>query len=225
MGSLAPAESDAAIPELVRASFARALEADDVYLYAAAAPPLRLDDDPKGFPQHAHLVPLLAEKPAVPPKTPDLRTRRERDVLEGPEYGKGEKILQLEQDGLDYALIHNLHALCELELLSGREGNRSGADFPPPSSSRTHDGGTHIRRTTFPTTDQRPYGARSLCSLARRQRLCPRRPHRNRHVLQVSHPRPCPSMRRETDPACIVHSAAEARWPAPRSLTSVSPFA
>ncbi|GAA5876389.1 hypothetical protein JCM3774_005318 [Rhodotorula dairenensis] len=124
MGSLHPGAAsaastvttqDAAIPATVAQSFAESIDKGYIHLYAAAEQehnrPLRVDDDPNGFPQFGHVVHQLRDKPAVPPSTPDLAHRREKDVLAGPDYGKGEKILQLDQDGDTYSLVHNLHAL------------------------------------------------------------------------------------------------------------------
>ncbi|GAA5957380.1 hypothetical protein JCM8115_006973 [Rhodotorula mucilaginosa] len=114
MGSLnlSPPASDRDIPRLVADSFQDSIDMGYIHLYAATSDhPYRVTDDPPRFPQFGHVVHQLRDKPAVPPTTPDLSKRREKDVLQGPDYGKGEKILQLEQGGLTYSLVHNLHAL------------------------------------------------------------------------------------------------------------------
>jgi hypothetical protein len=116
MGSLnlSPPASDRDIPRLVADSFQDSIDKGYIHLYAATSDhPYRVTDDPPRFPQFGHVVHQLRDKPAVPPTTPDLSKRREKDVLQGPDYGKGEKILQLEQGGLTYSLVHNLHALCQ----------------------------------------------------------------------------------------------------------------
>lgn len=107
-------DRDREIPRLVADSFQDSVEHEYIHLYAASSDrPLRVTDDPPNFPQFGHVVHQLRDKPAVPPSTPDLSKRREKDVLQGPDYGKGEKILQLEQRGITYSLVHNLHALCQ----------------------------------------------------------------------------------------------------------------
>ena len=118
--------SDLEIPRLVADSFADSIDKQYIHLYAASSDrPFRVTDDPPQFPQFGHVVHQLRDKPAVPPTTPDLSKRREKDVLQGPEYGKGEKILQLEQGGLTYSLVHNLHALCQSLFSSPRPSMHS----------------------------------------------------------------------------------------------------
>lgn len=44
--------------------------------------------------------------------TPDLTKLSKKDPFEGPEYGPGEKVMELNSsDGSSYALVHNMYAL------------------------------------------------------------------------------------------------------------------
>ncbi|BGP21007.1 hypothetical protein JCM10213v2_009186 [Rhodosporidiobolus nylandii] len=124
---MAPSPS---LPTQIRTSFSASLAAEHITLYAAEHVSLATDD-PRGLTQFVHVVPQLAEKPAVPPSTPDLSKIQEgkRDVFAGPEFGEGEKICDLwepadeepadgeqgeEGEGKErrmYSLVHNLHAL------------------------------------------------------------------------------------------------------------------
>ncbi|GAA5831711.1 hypothetical protein JCM11251_000803 [Rhodosporidiobolus azoricus] len=109
----------ARIPSLVADSFKVATEAGQVTLYASESV-TPIDNDPfvtalsgtdSIFKQFVHVVPDLVDKPAVPPKTPDLSKAGKRDPFEGPEYGPGEHVMDLEEDGGLYSVVHNLHAL------------------------------------------------------------------------------------------------------------------
>lgn len=158
MGSLnlSPPASDLEIPRLVADSFADSIDKQYIHLYAASSDrPFRVTDDPPQFPQVGHVVHQLRDKPAVPPTTPDLSKRREKDVLQGPEYGKGEKILRLEQGGVTYSLVHNLHALCQSLFSSPRPSMHSFTDAYPPTSSGAHDGDPVLwRRGPLPASDE-----------------------------------------------------------------------
>ncbi|GAA6061546.1 hypothetical protein JCM10212_002753 [Sporobolomyces blumeae] len=108
------------LPHVIAHSFDEALSHDLIHLYAYdsthAVPLAPSDDDEQGErgPRHfVHVVPGLAKKPAVPLHTPDLTRVTKRDPFQGPEFGPGEKILDLESqlDGSTYSLVHNLHAL------------------------------------------------------------------------------------------------------------------
>ncbi|GJN94639.1 hypothetical protein Rhopal_007722-T1 [Rhodotorula paludigena] len=113
---------DASIPDHVASSFADSEHQGFVHLYRATATH-RVDRCPDGWTHWGHVVPQLVDKPAVPPKTPDLSKRRERDVLAGPTYGRGELVLTVSSNTTSassssasaqpaqYALVHNLHAL------------------------------------------------------------------------------------------------------------------
>ncbi|GAA5838319.1 hypothetical protein JCM3766R1_005518 [Sporobolomyces carnicolor] len=99
------------IPDLVASSFSDSLEKRLIHLYdyeSTSKVPLARSSGH----QFVHVVPGLAAKPAVPLHTPDLSKVTKRDPFEGPEYGPGEKILDLEAStGARYVLLHNLHAL------------------------------------------------------------------------------------------------------------------
>ncbi|GAA5979088.1 hypothetical protein JCM11641_004969 [Rhodosporidiobolus odoratus] len=113
----------ASIPALAARSFAESEQAGHIILYAADSveeviddPFMSLDSADEStsiFKQFVHVVPALADKPAVPPRTPDLTriAQGKRDVFAGPEFGTGEKIMDLKQGAREYALVHNLHAL------------------------------------------------------------------------------------------------------------------
>ncbi|GAA6017933.1 hypothetical protein JCM11491_001225 [Sporobolomyces phaffii] len=103
----------ASIPDSVRDSFQDSLDHDLIHLYDyASTSKVPLARSPASGSQFIHVVPGLASKPAVPLHTPDLTKLTKRDPFEGPEYGPGEKVLELESsDGSPYALVHNMYAL------------------------------------------------------------------------------------------------------------------
>ncbi|GAA5946577.1 hypothetical protein JCM3765_000303 [Sporobolomyces pararoseus] len=99
------------IPDLVANSFQDSLDKELIHLYdyeSTSKAPLKGSNGT----QFIHVVPGLASKPAVPLNTPDLTKLTKRDPFEGPEYGPGEKVMDLESsDGNPYSLVHNMHAL------------------------------------------------------------------------------------------------------------------
>ncbi|GAA6030741.1 hypothetical protein JCM8097_006298 [Rhodosporidiobolus ruineniae] len=122
--------SSSSLASLVASSFSASRERGDIILYAhTSATPV--SDDPRAgpgeqgtFTQFVHVVPDLCDKPAVPPKTPDLSKVGKRDVFAGPDFGPGEKVCDFEVDADDeqsdaegekkrvmYSVVHNLHAL------------------------------------------------------------------------------------------------------------------
>ncbi|GAA5993440.1 hypothetical protein JCM10908_002191 [Rhodotorula pacifica] len=139
MGSLGTADS--AIPTRVADSFSHSIQQGYIHLYASDNEPqpfAAVTDDPPQFPQFGHVVHQLRDKPAVPPQTPDLSKRRDKDVLEGPEYGKGEKVLEMEQGGRTYSLVHNLHALFPEHMMAipffGNDDKDKDRSFRPQTS-------------------------------------------------------------------------------------------
>lgn len=59
---------DSRIPDRVASSFAESEKAGYIHLYDSARCE-RIDDDRRpGFTHYGHIVPALADKPAVPPK-------------------------------------------------------------------------------------------------------------------------------------------------------------
>ncbi|GAA5861645.1 hypothetical protein JCM1840_005218 [Sporobolomyces johnsonii] len=103
----------ASIPSLAASSFDASLSAGHIHLYQhSTAHPVPVPGA-HGDAQHfIHVVPGLNDKPAVPFKTPELGKKGAKDVFAGPDFGPGEKILDLSSsDGAPYALVHNLHAL------------------------------------------------------------------------------------------------------------------
>ncbi|GAA5886914.1 hypothetical protein JCM6882_009382 [Rhodosporidiobolus microsporus] len=114
------AHPDSALPSLVADSFAASLKAGQITLYDFASVSPVTDDPSSGpsdedgagaFKQFVHVVPDLVDKPAVPLKTPDLSKVGKRDPFEGPEFGPGEHVCDLKQNGAKYSAVHNLHAL------------------------------------------------------------------------------------------------------------------
>ncbi|KPV72776.1 uncharacterized protein RHOBADRAFT_46370, partial [Rhodotorula graminis WP1] len=105
-------DTDRDIPNKIRDSFNDSLAKGYIHLYHTVDHHL-VQHDPVGFPQLGNIVPQLSDKPQVPPSTPDLSTRRLKDPLQGPHYGRGEHVLDLvhEPSGAQYAIVHNLHAL------------------------------------------------------------------------------------------------------------------
>ncbi|GAA5936131.1 uncharacterized protein JCM15063_002717 [Sporobolomyces koalae] len=103
------------IPHLVRHSFQDSLDQQLIHLYdfdATTPVPLASSSGRAVGDQFIHVVPGLASKPAVPLRTPDLTQLSKRDPFQGPEYGPGEKVIDLEaSDKSPYALVHNMYAL------------------------------------------------------------------------------------------------------------------
>ncbi|GAA5820131.1 hypothetical protein JCM3770_005384 [Rhodotorula araucariae] len=133
------AEADADVPGTVARSFQHSVDQGFIHLYAATATH-HIDNDPPKFPQTGHIVAQLKDKPAVPPATPDLEHRRDRDPLAGPEFGPGEHVLDLTaSSGAPYAIVHNLHALApEHAMLIPLFGD-DPARFRPQTSGLTQD--------------------------------------------------------------------------------------
>ncbi|BGP44134.1 hypothetical protein JCM10449v2_008198 [Rhodotorula kratochvilovae] len=130
---------DAEIPTQVARSFQQSVTSGDIHLYAGTAAHHVLDDPPS-FPQTGHIVQQLKDKPAVPPKTPDLSHRRERDPLSGPEFGPGEHVLNLTSpSGATYAIVHNLHALAPEHAMLVPLFGEDPAKFRPQTSGLTEE--------------------------------------------------------------------------------------
>ncbi|BGP12023.1 Diadenosine 5',5'''-P1,P4-tetraphosphate phosphorylase 2 [Rhodotorula toruloides] len=121
---------DAHIPDRVASSFAESEEAGYIHLYASTS----CEPVQDVFEHWGHIVPQLADKPAVPPKTPDLSKRRDKDPLEGPDYGRGEKVLDLEEGGVTYSIVHNLHALMPEHAMLIPHFETDGNSFRPQTS-------------------------------------------------------------------------------------------
>lgn len=105
---------DAALPGTIAKSFEDAVEAEYISLFAASS--THASHDPPALAHLVHVCPDLASKPPVPPKTPDLSNRPKRDPFQGPDYGRGERIVELEVEGDDgepvtYGLLQNMNAL------------------------------------------------------------------------------------------------------------------
>ncbi|BGP28217.1 bis(5'-nucleosyl)-tetraphosphatase [Rhodotorula toruloides] len=122
---------DAHIPDRVASSFSESEKAGHIHLYASTASE-RVEDE--GITHWGHVVPQLANKPAVPPKTPDLSQRRDKDPLEGPDYARGEKVLDLEESGVTYSIVHNLHALMPEHAMLIPHFETGGQSFRPQTS-------------------------------------------------------------------------------------------
>ncbi|GAA5876232.1 hypothetical protein JCM8547_003742 [Rhodosporidiobolus lusitaniae] len=121
--------SSSSLPSQIASSFDASIQAGHITLYASTSS-TPVSHDPRAgpgeegaFKQWVHVVPDLVDKPAVPPKTPDLSKVGKKDVFAGPEFGPGERILTLDtlegefndekegEEGDTYSLVHNLHAL------------------------------------------------------------------------------------------------------------------
>ncbi|GAA5979085.1 hypothetical protein JCM11641_004968 [Rhodosporidiobolus odoratus] len=109
------------IPARIAKSFDESIKSEDITLYEAESvyevdddPSIKVDSVPDHlYKQYIHVVPTLAGKPGAPPETPDLSKvgPDKEDPLKGPDFGKNEKIMDLEEGGRKYALLHNLHAM------------------------------------------------------------------------------------------------------------------
>ncbi|GAA5898670.1 uncharacterized protein JCM6883_003384 [Sporobolomyces salmoneus] len=109
-------DTSPSIPDAVASTFDSSLSLELIHLYDYAStssiPLSKLGPQSKGGCQFIHVVPDLASKPAVPLHTPDLSQVTKRDPFEGPEYGKGEKVMDLEaSDASPYSVVLNKFAL------------------------------------------------------------------------------------------------------------------
>ncbi|GAA6009450.1 hypothetical protein JCM10207_003785 [Rhodosporidiobolus poonsookiae] len=131
------------LPAQIALSFADSLSRDYISLYDSTSV-LPITDDPRAgpgeagsFTQFIHVVPQLGTKPPIPLKTPDLSRVGKRDPFEGPEFGEGEKIVDLTaSDGATYSLVHNLHALFREHIMAVPHFP-PGAPFRPQTSDLT----------------------------------------------------------------------------------------
>ncbi|KAK4705778.1 sulfate adenylyltransferase (ADP) / ATP adenylyltransferase, partial [Phenoliferia sp. Uapishka_3] len=106
--------NDSTLPALSAKAFQDALEGDYIKLFAATS--THTSFYPPALSHLVHVCPDIASKPAVPPTTPNLSDRPKRDPFQGPDYGRGEKIVELDVtadngEPTTYACLQNMNAL------------------------------------------------------------------------------------------------------------------
>ncbi|KAM0751504.1 hypothetical protein T439DRAFT_324687, partial [Meredithblackwellia eburnea MCA 4105] len=113
---------DLGLPQRVAASFTDAVQQGHISLFYSSNTSRVRDNN---LTHLIHTCPDLARKPLPAPKTPDLHIHPRRDPFEGPDFGKGEKVEDVEvvlsetpvvegqPKAKIYSVVHNLHALAE----------------------------------------------------------------------------------------------------------------